>query len=203
VRHSPSHLPPELRQSLESLARVRTARASGTHWTRYAAAGNPRRPERLPAFADEGYAVEFWYEAPDRYYRKTVPLIGSSRRPPSYLLMRGDRGALILPTGARVKLDPQRVVRDTAAFAVFRGGASQLAVVAGHQNTRTTLYPPAGGRRRVEVEAPGGYRWRLNLDANTGKVFSLEYESPTNRTVLGSFDYEEPLPAEYRRLGAP
>jgi len=201
LRQSPSRLPAELRRSLEGLARVRTARASGRHWTRYAAAGNPRTQERLPAFADEGYAVEFWHEAPDRYYRKTVPLNDPSR--PSYLLMRGDRGALILPTGARVRLDPQQAVRDIAAFGVFHGGASQLAVVAGHKDTRTTLYPPAGGRRRVEVEAAGGYRWRLDLDATSGRVFSVEYESPTNRTVLGSFDYEAPLPAEYQRLGAP
>jgi len=200
----PRALPSELRTTLEALARMRSAHASGRYWIRFATRNRHARPNGAStAYITAEHKVDYWYEAPDRYYQKMAPMSGPNRGRPTYLLLEGGRGWLMGSDGLTLPLDAKRARERMTVFSLFGGAATPLAAAAGQSGAQTVLAPGAPGGRRVQILTKQGHTWRVDIDGESRRILGLEYQTPTKRIELDSFEYEGPLPSELERLKAP
>lgn len=198
----------EMRQLLDSMARVRTAHARGV-FVDYRDVGLPDvpRPVVVP--------LEYWYQAPDRYRRSFGPVPEGSNLVPGELIAVGTRTAFV-PSGGGGPWPPGRALDQPDVPGMFLpfdffapDGFVRRAVR--DRNARLGHRPAAlNGRRLLMVtlalETPRErQRWEVLVDPAADLVLHLErqVEVATGEGWLAEFEerlevfeYNQPLSKE-------
>jgi len=190
----------EAHRVVEALSRARSAHAIGvaTIWTR----------DRDGSVSSGSSRLEYWYEAPDKYTRHSLPAQGRSRtvlngKRAEIIADRGKRGLAVIPSR------PEILLRSMGAFALFGIRSPLVQALNNPQSvvsaTSESFNGVAAKRLIVTlVESGHRYSWNVLTSESGSSVIRSEtidewlvapIATTRSQTVIETFEINSPVPS--------